>query len=133
MEIIKEKNKITDPTAFNKQTHTPKINPEQLKKEFEKAKEEESDINQTFYVLNNGVVIAFTAETVTESGVILTKDADQTAEDPQLVLSVGPMVKDIVPGDKVIIRLSARPETFKYNKRKYLMFREHDILCVVPK
>jgi co-chaperonin GroES (HSP10) len=133
MNILKEKNKMIDASEFNKQTRIPSINPDALKKELEKAKEEASDTSKEFKVIGNGVVIAFTAETVTESGVILTKDADQSAEDPQLVLSVGPMVKDIKRGDMVILKLSARPETFKYERKKYLMFREHDVLCVVDK
>jgi co-chaperonin GroES (HSP10) len=90
---------------------------------------ESSDLNidGTLTPIANGVIIAFIGVKTTGGGLTLTgKEAD--ADEPQYVLAVGPMVKDIKPKSWVIIRNSARPDSFLWRGKRYLFFREHDIL-----
>ncbi len=90
---------------------------------------ESSDLSLTAITpINNGVVIAFMGVKTTEGGLTLTGN-EANPDEPQYVIAVGPMVKDIKPKSWVIIRNSARPDTFYWLGKRYLYFREHDILA----
>ena len=127
-------NKIPSAKEVNAMTRIPHVNLKAAEKEQERQskieEERKSDTNIDLTPLNNGVVVAFTGEKKTDAGIVLT-EKDGNADDPQQVLAVGPMVKDLKKNDWVIIRLGTRPDTFIWKKKKYLYFREHDILCKI--
>lgn len=128
-------------SEFNKISESKVINFEQIEKDQNRIKESSAkrasdpNIGDEVSITANGVLIAFLGEKLTETGIVLpdTNIESFDAEAPQLVLAVGPMVKEIKRGDNVVLRLNARPDNINYKGKKYLYFREHDVLFIVNK
>lgn len=49
-----------------------------------------------------------------------------------VVISVGPKVKDVKPGDRVLFEQYCRPETYVFSKRRFAQILEKDCMMIIP-
>jgi co-chaperonin GroES (HSP10) len=132
MGYLNEKHSLNE---FNKRSEAVDINPEKWaedqKKMAEYYEKQKSDLTLNIKVIHNLVCVEYPGERKTESGIILNKDTDIIESAPSLVLAVGNMVKEIKKGDKVFLHGSSRPININYKNKRYLLFRESDVVAIV--
>jgi co-chaperonin GroES (HSP10) len=87
-----------------------------------------------FTPFNNGLIIEHIEKKETKAGIILPDTVDPNVlmehYEGDTVIAIGPNCKEVKVGDVVFFNPMAMPNGFKWMERKFLVFKEHEVVVI---